>query len=135
MSRRFSKNFDAAELACHDGSPVPVLYYDNATEVCRRAQVLRDLLGTTLKVNSGYRTLEYNRKVGGAKDSMHLSASALDLRSLYWTADQLADLYEGLIRLKLVPDGGLGRYDTFIHIDIGRPRRWDERTKKAKAKP
>jgi uncharacterized protein YcbK (DUF882 family) len=135
MSRRFSKSFAVSELACKDGTPVPELYYDNATAICERAQVLRDLLGTTLKVNSGYRTIPYNRKVGGSKDSMHLSASALDLRSLYWSADQLADLYEGLIRLGLVPDGGLGRYDTFVHIDIGRPRRWDERTKKVKAKP
>lgn len=122
--RRFSKNFPVTELACKDGTPVPAMYYDNAKAICERAQVLRDLLGTSLIVKSGYRTKEHNDKVGGADNSYHLTASALDLRSLYWSAGDLATLYKGLIRLGLVPDGGLGTYDSFIHIDIGPARRW-----------
>jgi uncharacterized protein YcbK (DUF882 family) len=120
---RFTRSFAVSELACRDGSPVPAKYYANAKTICKRAQVLRDLCGP-LTVNSGYRTPEYNERIGGADKSQHLTASALDLSSSRWTAAQLADLYEGLIQLKLVPDGGLGRYDTFIHIDIGPPRRW-----------
>ena len=122
--RRFSRSFGVEELACNDGTPVPSKYYDNATKICERAQRLRDLLGTPLQVNSGYRTATYNNKVGGEDKSYHLTASALDLSSHEWTAEQLGALYEGLIRLGLVPDGGLGIYPTFIHVDLGPPRRW-----------
>ncbi len=112
------------ELACKDGNPVPQEFYPNAEAICKRADKLRELLGVPLHVNSGYRTAAYNKHVGGKPHSEHLTASALDLRCHEWTPAQMADLYEGLIRLGIVPDGGIGRYDSFIHIDIGKPRRW-----------
>lgn len=122
---RFTKNFAVSELACKDGTPVPKDLYDNAKAICERAQVLRDFLGSALLVNSGYRTPAYNAKIGGADKSWHLQAGALDLRAPGWSAELLAEVYEGLIRIKAVPDGGLGKYDTFIHIDIGPARRWN----------
>lgn len=126
--RRFSKNFSVDELACKDGTPVPDKYYENAKAICERAQKLRDLLGISLQVNSGYRTESYNKKVGGADKSLHCTASALDLSCYGWTAEQLTALYEGLIRLGVVPDGGLGIYPRanggWVHIDLGKPRRW-----------
>jgi uncharacterized protein YcbK (DUF882 family) len=123
---RFTKNFKVSELACHDGMPVPQEYYENAKAICENAQVLRDLLGTPLYVVSGYRTLSHNTKVGGVQNSYHLTASALDLKSHHWEPEQLATLYKGLIRMGLVSDGGVGYYPEsgFIHVDIGRPRRW-----------
>lgn len=126
--RRFTKSFSVAELASKDGAPVPSEYYANARAVCKRAQKLRDLVGVPLIVRSGYRTPQHNRAVGGASHSRHLTASALDLSCYEWTAEQLAALYEGLIRLGVVPDGGLGVYPgaNFIHIDIGSARRWKE---------
>ncbi len=124
MSRRFAKNFGVDEVACKSGTPVPTDLYPNMEEVCRRAQILRDFVDSPLRVNSGYRTPDYNAKVGGVKNSWHMKAGALDLHHDRWTAAQLADIYEGLIRIGAVPDGGLGRYGTFIHIDIGPTRRW-----------
>lgn len=126
MGPRFTKNFSVAELACKDGTPVPQALYANAKAIAERAQKLRDLVGP-LSVNSAYRTKQHNDTVGGAKESYHLTASAMDVRSTggVWTAHQLYLLYEGLIRLGVVPDGGLGRYKEFIHIDIGPARRWE----------
>lgn len=126
--RKLTKNFGVDELACKDGTPVPHDLYDNAKAICERAQKLRDLLGISIQVNSGYRTKTYNQRVGGAEGSQHLTASALDLSCYGWTAEQLGALYEGLIRLGVVPDGGLGIYPRktggWIHIDLGAPRRW-----------
>ena len=122
---KFTKNFAVSELACHDGTPVPQALYDNAKAVCERAQVLRNFLGSALLVNSGYRTPAYNAKIGGADKSWHMQAGALDLRAPGWEPGLLAEVYEGLIRIGAVLDGGLGRYDTFIHIDIGPARRWN----------
>jgi uncharacterized protein YcbK (DUF882 family) len=127
--RRFAKSFPVTEVACKDGTPVPDVYYENATAICERAQKLRDLVGEPLQVLSGFRTPSHNKKVGGAAKSQHLTASALDLRCPPgWNADRLAGAYEALVRLGFVPDGGVGTYPTkgFVHIDLGPARRWRE---------
>lgn len=121
---KLTRNFTLAELACKDGTEVPYEYYNNARAICERVQSLRTLVGTPILVNSAYRTEAYNKKIGGVPRSQHLTASALDIRSLVWSPEQLATLYQGLIDLGLVPDGGIGVYSTFVHLDLGRPRRW-----------
>lgn len=121
---RLTKNFSLRELRCRDGSDVPDEYMGNAYAIAERAQVLRDLVGP-LRVVSGYRSPEHNKRIGGAKRSKHMTASALDLHSATFSSAQLGALYEGLIRMGLVEDGGLGIYEGgWIHIDLARPRRW-----------
>lgn len=122
-NEQLTKNFALAELMCRDGSPVPQHYWENARAICVRAQALRDVVGP-LVVVSGYRSKLWNNRVGGAKRSQHLTASALDLRSVSYTATELHDAYLKLIKEGTVPDGGLGLYKSWIHIDTGRPRRW-----------
>lgn len=125
---QLTTHFHVDELMCKDGTPVPPELLDNARAICQRAQVLRELLCRPLKVTSGYRPPHYNERIGGAKRSQHLTASALDLSCSRWSADELATQYEGLVRTGMVPDGGLGVYPRkwggWIHIDLGRPRRW-----------
>lgn len=128
---KLTKNFSLRELKCKDGTHVPQEYMDNARAICERAQVLRELVGFPLIVVSGYRTGEYNASLpNAATNSKHLTASALDLHCERFSADQLAILYNGLIRLELIPDGGLGIYPRtgpgrdWIHIDLGRRRSW-----------
>jgi uncharacterized protein YcbK (DUF882 family) len=125
MGIKLTEHFTKAELACHDGNPVPDKYIENAIKICQRAEKLRALMGA-LRVNCGYRTVSHNKAVGGAPKSQHLTASALDLHSYTHTAQELAAAYEQLIASGDVPDGGLGVYpkSNFIHIDLGRPRRW-----------
>ena len=48
------------------------------TRILNIIQTLRDILGVQIVVNSGFRTEEYNKKVGGAKDSLHLKGMAID---------------------------------------------------------
>lgn len=75
--------------------------------------------GLTLLVNSGYRGPNYNRKIGGAKSSMHMSGKALDiLRSSFGNGPQFIQTAseEGA--------GGIGLYSGFIHIDSGPVRGW-----------
>lgn len=124
LSRRFTKNFSVAELACKCGVPVPRKYYPNALEIVERAEKLRASVGHPLLVVSGFRTPDHNTEVGGAPESYHLTASALDLRSARVPAHELAAVYEALIASGKVPDGGLGVYADHIHIDLGPARRW-----------
>ncbi len=122
--RRFlTRNFRLSELACHDGTPVPDRYIINALVICRRAEALRAEVGPLI-VTSGFRSAAWNRRIGGAKGSLHLTASALDLTSRKYSGQQLADIYLRLMADGQVPDGGVGRYPGWVHVDIGRPRRW-----------
>lgn len=123
---KLTPHFLLSELTSHDGTPVPAKYIANARAICERAEVLRAEVGP-LFVTSGYRTASWNRRVGGAKGSFHLTASALDLTSRSVLARDLAKLYEALIKAGKVPDGGLGLYNNWIHIDLGRRRRWGTR--------
>ena len=123
--RQLTPNFHISELMCRDGTPVPRELVDNARRICERAQLLRDVVGP-LVVISGYRTMLWNHRVKGAKRSYHLTASALDLRSARRPARELLLTYLRLIKLGRVPDGGVGIYPTFLHIDLGTKRRWGQ---------
>jgi uncharacterized protein YcbK (DUF882 family) len=126
---KLSKNMSLSEFACRDGSDVPSYYLSNVKELARRLQVLRDLIGTPIQITSGYRTDSHNAKVGGAKSSQHLTASAADIQATGWSPLQLALLWQGMVDLGLIPDGGLGVYSKWIHVDIGKPRRWGPKAK------
>lgn len=82
---------------------------------------------TPVLVNSWYRDAAYNRRIGGAENSMHLTGGAADIVKVGLTPTEVADI------LERHPDAdkfGIGRYKTFTHIDvrgmIGRraPARW-----------
>lgn len=51
----------------------------NIMETASKLQQIRDVFGQPIKVNSGYRTLEVNRAVGGAKASAHMRGLAADI--------------------------------------------------------
>ena len=69
-----TKNFKVSEFACkHCG--------ENKIDqrVIDMAQIIRDELGVHVKVNSGYRCPEHNKKVRGSKSSQHMNGNAADL--------------------------------------------------------
>lgn len=76
-------------------------------------------------VISAYRAPETNedlREAGGsqAKQSLHMSGQAIDIRVPGLSTEQLRDVATSLKR------GGVGYYpdDRFVHVDIGRVRYW-----------
>ena len=72
---RISPHFTLGEMACKDGSD-KVLY---STELMDKLEKLRAYGGFTIHINSGYRTAAYNRKIGGASKSQHISGTAADI--------------------------------------------------------
>lgn len=83
---------------------------------------------SAILVNSWYRDEAYNRAVGGAARSLHLTCGAADINKRGWSAERLA-----LTLHREHPDRdklGIGLYPTFVHVDIrgflGRraPARW-----------
>ncbi|OGR98573.1 MAG: twin-arginine translocation pathway signal protein [Elusimicrobia bacterium GWF2_62_30] len=84
-----------------------------------------DRPGTELQVICGYRTPESNRRLrtrgsGVAGNSLHMQAKAIDIRVPGVRTSRLRDTALAL------RGGGVGYYpgSDFIHVDLGRVRRW-----------
>ncbi len=55
----------------------------NLTQLCERIlQPLRDAYGKPIVVNSGYRSPELNKAIGGAKNSQHMGGQAADIKGM-----------------------------------------------------
>jgi uncharacterized protein YcbK (DUF882 family) len=138
---QITPNFRLAEMACKDGKGTLYLTPDVINHA-RRLQNFRDWYKRPMSVNSWYRTVEYNAKIGGAKGSKHCLGIATDvalpaefagftaarkLEFLTNVKNKWADLCatDGL-------GGGVGWYDSFVHLD-SRPGQtlafWDDRGK------
>ena len=125
MSGWATENFKWAELACHDlaRTPYPRDWKQyRGIPLCQEAEILRSRAGGfPLRVTSGYRTAEHNRKsfVGGAPNSRHVTGLALDLWplkglsvfELHRVALDRAAEHGALLR-------GIGLYPGWLHIDI-----------------
>ena len=125
-----SKNFKLEEFSCKDGVPVPVVYWENVQLLANNLQVLRDSFNKPLRINSAYRHVDYNRSVGGAESSRHLTAEAADITVDGHSPEEVFARIERLIETGKMSEGGLGIYDTFVHYDVrGHKARWNYKTK------
>ena len=106
---RLTKNFRVREFACKDGSDA--IYIDG--ELADYLQRLRNWAGAPVKITSGYRTPEWNKKVGGSSSSYHTKGRAADIivtgKSIYSVAK-----YAQAIGVR-----GIERNDDsdYVHID------------------
>jgi len=89
-------------------------FWPSLLAVVKIADEARHRLGKPLKINSGFRSVAYNRAIRGAANSLHTKAAALDLSGSPATLHRILTEMrrEGLFR------GGLGRYKTFVHVDV-----------------
>lgn len=81
-----------------------------------------------LIVNSFVRCPSYNRHIGGASNSKHLSGKATDVRSIPSVSVQ--DLFLAALRVPTFLHGGIGVYASrgFVHVDCrGYKSRWQDR--------
>ena len=125
---KLEKNFSLHEFKCKDGTEVPEDLMDNVKLLAENLQVLRDHIQKPIIVISGYRTLEYNTKIDGAKRSLHLVAKAGDIVVPGLTSLEIKNTILQLIKEGKMKEGGVGIYSTFVHYDVrGWPARWDRR--------
>jgi len=125
MSNKLTENFNLSEFKCRDGSDVPEELMENVQQLADNLQVLRDHVGCPIRIISGYRTPEYNRKIDGARRSQHMLAKAADIKISGMTPGEIKSLIEDLISLGKMHPGGVGLYKTFTHYDVrGRNARW-----------
>lgn len=121
-------HFALWEFHSKDGVMVPELVRGNIQLLMQQLEVIREAAGgRSVQITSGYRSPEHNRRVGGVKSSLHLCGMAADIQIAGLTPGEVQDLVLDLMARGKVIDGGLGRYNTFTHYDIGPRRRWDYR--------
>ena len=108
--KKLSTNFKVKEFASKDGSDAVLV----APRLVMVLQSLRSHFCAAVTINSGYRTPQYNAKVGGAAHSQHCYGTAADIVVRGKTPAQVAAYAR-----QLMPDwGGVGVYDSFCHIDV-----------------
>lgn len=112
--KKLSGNFKVSEFACKDGSDAVLV----APRLVMVLQTIRDHFGTAVTINSGYRTPQYNTKVGGVAHSQHCYGTAADISVKGQTPAAVAAYAR-----TLMPDwGGVGIYGSFTHIDVRETR-------------
>ena len=111
-SKKLSTHFKVKEFACGDGSDAVLV----APRLVMVLQSIRSHFGAAVTINSGYRTPQYNTKVGGVAHSQHCYGTAADIIVNGQKPEAV-----GAFARELMPDwGGVGIYSQqgFTHIDV-----------------
>lgn len=109
-----TKNFTWSEFASRRTVRVFIAVY--LVELCQR---IRDVMGGPLRVNSAYRDVLHNAAVGGEPDSYHVYGMAVDIDATVYGVERIVRAAR-----EFGWKGGLGRYKSFVHLDIGPEREW-----------
>lgn len=64
------------------GQTCPLELEANLADLLHKINILRGIYGQPMIINSGYRTPDHNRRIGGARNSAHLYCQAVDFRDL-----------------------------------------------------
>ena len=124
--RALSLHFRLSEYECRCGQCSETRV---DLEHVERLEILRRELGRPVVITSAYRCPAHNQVVGGHRTSEHMEGTATDVVVRGVEPDRVA------LTADRLSFPGLGRYDTFTHVDSrdlayrdGRPARWDHRT-------
>ena len=123
---QLTENFNLSEFQCKCGCEMPEFVKKNVKELAEDLQVIRDKVGVGFTPNSAYRCPKHNTTVGGVKTSQHLKGKAADINIKGIEPSEVADLVEDLMKAEVITKGGVGRYNSFTHVDIrGTNARWN----------
>ena len=107
-----STNFSRAEFACKCGCGFDAINLDLVTKL----QILRNELGTSIKVHSGCRCPAHNQAQGGKPDSEHLTGEGADLECVGSAARY--EMKKAIYSRRLF--NRIGNGDSFIHVGVSK---------------
>lgn len=117
-AHRVSAHFKIKEFAQKDNRCDKILIDSELVEVL---EDVREHFNAPVIITSGYRTPEYNAKVGGVKNSQHTKGTAADIQVKGFPANKVQKYLKNKYRNKY----GIGSYRTFTHIDTRKEKaRW-----------
>jgi uncharacterized protein YcbK (DUF882 family) len=126
-----TKNISRHELACNCGCGSDSMDWETISVVQGTCTHFEGVLGVekvTLRINSGHRCFQYNKKPislggpGSNDNSQHPQARAID-----FSIDGVTPLDVYIYLVTKYPDKyGVGKYDNFTHFDArtNGPARW-----------
>lgn len=121
---RVSKHFRVREFASKDGTD-KVLIDDDLVKLLENIREAAG--GKAVTINSGYRSPEHNKAVGGVSKSQHVKGTAADIVVADTDPLTVGQIAEYFLNTK----GGIGVYKSFTHVDTRATRsRWDQRSGK-----
>jgi len=82
-------------------------------EILHMLDAVRKKFGKPIKINSGYRTVARNKKIGGVSKSSHLKGLAVDI-----SCNNSVNRFKLLNLLLEAGFNRIGIAKTFIHVDI-----------------
>lgn len=127
---KITKNFSLNEFESRDGFPMSKEITDNIIELANNLQVIRDYIGQPIFINSAYRSVAHNKRIGGVSNSQHVLGKASDITVKNISPKRLYRIINRLIKKGLIKQGGLGLYRGFVHYDIrGTKARWNNSKK------
>lgn len=110
-TKYISSHFKINEFKCNDGSDE--IRID--TELVAILEMVRNAFKKPVVITSAYRTLAYNKQVGGASSSKHLDGMAADIIVNETTATQVFTYL-----CSVMPNWGgiiLYKNKNFVHVD------------------
>ena len=122
-----TKNFQIHEFECNCGNcKITADVKNNLIKLADQLQILRDKVQKPIKINSAYRCESWNQKNGGAKNSQHKLGKAADIVINGMTPNEVHELVCKMADNGQLGFGGIGKYETFTHVDIRDYKaRWD----------
>src|SRR5919199_6091924 len=124
--RLVTPHFAWSEFASHDPqkTPVPANLRANTIRLCWLLEKMRHQLGDVpMTVDSGFRTRDWNRHVGGAADSRHMHGDAADFFVAQvdsWVAKGTAANRAAVLAIaeRIFASGGVGNENSgTLHVD------------------
>jgi len=114
---KLTKDFTLSEFQSKDGAPFAADVPPKIQELAENLQTIRGHIGVPLSINSGYRSPEHNKAIGGKPNSYHPRGMAADL-SCSLPPFKLYQEIEKLMLAGKIKKGGLAEYKSFVHYDI-----------------
>lgn len=105
------KHFKVKEFACSDGSDV-VFVSPALIDVLE--EIRKQCGNVAINITSGYRTVPFNKKCGGATYSQHLYGTAADIKVVGMKPKEVAAIARKIMKTY----GGVGIYNNFTHVDV-----------------
>ena len=117
-AHQVSEHFKVQEFAQKDYRCDRILI---DTELVEVLEDVRTYFNNPVIITSGYRTPEYNKKVGGVKNSQHTKGTAADIK----VKTVQAKAVQNYLSKKYPNKYGIGRYNNFTHIGVREKKaRW-----------
>ena len=118
-----TQHFKVSEFACKCTCKCRCGKDDIEQRVIDMAETIREALGVPVRVNSGCRCPEHNRRSKGVPNSKHITGKAADLSCSFGAKKMFETVKKLHAEGKLPHLDYCKRYSSWIHIDCGGKRR------------